>query len=64
MNWHDVQDIAIELEGKFPDQDPLKLRFTELIKMVLELEGFEGKERDCNESILEAIQSAWISEKD
>lgn len=64
MDWQDTLDIAIELNDKFPDQDPLKLRFTELIRMVLELDGFEGVEGDCNEKILEAIQQAWIDEKD
>ena len=30
MKWTDVNDIAIELSEKFPDIDPLTVRFTDL----------------------------------
>jgi len=32
MKWTDVQDIAIALHEKFPDTDPLSVRFTDLHK--------------------------------
>ena len=64
LNWLDVRDIAIELEEAYPDVDNVNLRFTDLKKWVSELDGFEGEPDGCNEKILEAIQMAWIDERD
>lgn len=63
MKWVDVQDIAIELDEKFPDIDPLTIRFTDLHTWVCELDGFDDDPKHSGEKILEAIQSAWIDEK-
>lgn len=62
MNWTDTYDIAIELSEKFPDEDPLQVRFTDLKQRVLDLDGFDGDPSHCGEKILEAIQMAWLSE--
>lgn len=64
MQWTDTLDIAIELYEKFPDVDPLTIRFTDLMQWVMELEGFEDSADRCGERILEAIQMAWIEELD
>lgn len=64
MQWTDVVDIAIELEEAHPDKDNINLRFTDLRDWVLAIDGFEGKQDGCNEKILEAIQMAWIDERD
>jgi len=64
MRWQDVQKIAIALEDKHPDADNLNLRFTDLRAWILALPGFIGEENGCNEKILEAIQMAWIDERD
>ena len=64
MKWTDVNDIAIQLFEKFPDQDPLALRFTDLHRMVQELSGFDDDPKRSNEKILEAIQMKWLDEKD
>ena len=64
MKWTDVQEIAIQLWEKNPDLDPLKLRFTDLHKMVRELPGFDDDPKRSNEKILEAIQMAWLDERD
>ncbi len=64
MRWSDIQDIAIELEDAHPDKDNLNLRFTDLHKWVTELEGFEDDPDKSNEKILEAIQMAWIDERE
>lgn len=63
MKWTDVLDIAIELSDKFPDIDPLTVRFTDLHRWVCELDGFEDDPNRSNEKILEAIQQAWIDER-
>lgn len=64
MRWTDIQDIAIELEETHPDADNVNLRFTDLRQWVLAIDGFEGGPDECNEKILEAIQMAWIEERD
>jgi FeS assembly protein IscX len=62
--WTDVQDIAIELEERHPDADNVNLRFTDLHRWVTALPGFEDDPNRSNEKILEAIQAAWIAERD
>ena len=64
MKWTDTRDIAIALADKFPDTDPLSVRFTDLHKWVRELPGFNDDPNRSNEKILEAIQMAWIDEAD
>ena len=60
--WSDAEEIGIQLQEKFPDVDPLKVRFTDLHKYVMELDGFADDPQKSNESKLEAIQMAWYEE--
>jgi FeS assembly protein IscX len=62
MKWTDSEDIAIALARKFPDLDPLTLRFTDLRERVLALDGFDDDPKASNERKLEAIQMAWLDE--
>ena len=62
MKWTDSEDIGIALYEKFPDTDPLKIRFTELREKVLQLDGFDDEPKSSNEPKLEAIQMAWYEE--
>ena len=62
MKWTDTQEIAIALCDKFPDTDPLTVRFTDLMQWVMDLDGFDDTQDRCGEKILEAIQMAWIDE--
>ena len=64
LRWVDVQDIAIELEETHPDADIINLRFTDLWKWVQELPNFADDPQKSNEKILEAIQMAWLDERD
>ena len=64
MKWTDINDIAIDLSEAHPEVDPLTLRFTELRQWVLDLDGFDDDPERCGEKILEAIQMAWLEEKD
>ena len=64
LRWTDIQDIAIELEERHPDADNVTLRFTDLHRWVMELPDFEDDPKRSNEKILEAIQAAWIEERD
>jgi len=62
VKWIDAEDIGIALAEKFPDLDPLTLRFTELREKVLALEDFDDDPKASNEPKLEAIQMAWHEE--
>jgi FeS assembly protein IscX len=62
ITWNDSEEIAIQLQEKYPDLDPLTVRFTDLHKFVTELEGFADDAAKSNESKLEAIQMAWYEE--
>ncbi len=60
--WTDSEEIGIQLQEKFPDVDPLTVRFTDLYRYVTELPGFADDHTKSNESRLEAIQMAWHEE--
>ena len=64
LRWVDVHDIAIELEDRYPDVDVVNLRFTDLWKWVQELPDFGDDPQKSNEKVLEAIQMAWLDERD
>ena len=62
FDWDNAEEIGIRLQEKFPDTDPLTIRFTDLHKWVIELDGFTGDPAKSNEAKLEAIQMAWLEE--
>jgi FeS assembly protein IscX len=62
LTWDDAEDIGIELSEKFPDVDPLSVRFTDLHRWVTELEEFDDDPKKSSEGKLEAIQMAWLEE--
>ena len=62
MKWTDTLEIAIALSEKYPDTDPLTVRFTDLREKVVALDGFDDDPKMSNEPKLEAIQMAWYEE--
>ena len=64
--WNDYEDIAIKLYErfgpKFDESKIYRIRFTDLLEWVLEIDNFEGKREECNEGHLEMIQSTWVYE--
>lgn len=64
MKWTDVQTIAEELVETHPEVDPERVNFVELMKWVLALPDFDDDPAHCGERVLEAIQAAWIEERD
>ena len=62
MKWTDYEDVGIALQEKFPDVDPLTIRFTDLRQWVLQLPGFDDAPGASTEGKLEAIQMAWYEE--
>jgi len=59
LQWDDAEDLGIALSEKYPQQNPLEVRFTDLHRYVTELPGFAGDPKASNEAKLEAIQMAW-----
>lgn len=62
LKWSDVEELAIQLAEKFPDLDPLTVRFTDLHRWVTELDDFADDPKASTEGKLEAIQMAWLEE--
>ena len=62
FTWDQIDNIALALQEKFPDTDPLTIRFTDLHKWVTELDGFDDDPAASSEGKLEAIQMAWYDE--
>ncbi len=62
LTWDQTEHLALALYEKFPDADPLKVRFTDLHKWVTELDEFGDDPKGSNEGKLEAIQMAWYEE--
>jgi FeS assembly protein IscX len=64
LKWVDSLDIAIELDEAHPDVDPRYVNFVDLHQWVMELNDFDDDPEHSGERILEAIQMAWIEEKE
>ena len=62
LTWSDLEDIALALSEKYPDQDPSYIRFTDLHKWITALDQFGDDPKKSNEAKLEAIQMAWLDE--
>ncbi|NMG32221.1 Fe-S cluster assembly protein IscX [Aromatoleum evansii] len=62
MKWTEVQEIAIQLADKFPETDPTRVNFVDLMNWVMALPEFDDDPKHCGERVLEAIQQAWIDE--
>ena len=63
FTWTDTEDVALGLAAMHPDVDPLAVRFTDLHRWVCALPGFTGDPARSGEKILEAIQMAWLEER-
>jgi FeS assembly protein IscX len=62
LTWNNLEDIAFALYETHPEIDPTYVRFTDLLKWITELDGFEDDPLKSNEAKLEAIQMAWLEE--
>jgi len=64
MKWTAILDIAIALDEAHPDVDPQRVNFVDLRNWVLALDEFDDDPGHSGEKILEAIQAAWIEERE
>jgi FeS assembly protein IscX len=62
LHWDDGEEIGYQLAEKYPQMNPLEVRFTELHKMVTALAAFVDDPKKSTEGKLEAIQMAWNEE--
>ncbi len=64
--WPDHEDIAMKLYDRFGDEFTeshiYRIRFTDLLEWVLEIDTFTGKREESNEGHLEMIQAKWVYE--
>ena len=63
LQWEDVEEIAEKLDERFPDIDPLSVRFTDLHRWVCKIPEFKDDAGKVSEGKLEAIQMAWYEMK-
>lgn len=64
LKWTDSVEIAIALDEAHSDVDPQYIRFTDLHAWICALDEFDDDPESSNERILEAIQMAWLDERD
>ncbi len=64
MRWGDTMDIVFALDEAHPDADVQLLRFTDLHRWIVALPDFNDDPEKSSEGVLEAIQMAWLAEKD
>ena len=62
LTWNDYEEIALQLFERFPDVEPLTVRFTELHQWICELPDFDDDPKASTEGKLERIQIAWLEE--
>jgi FeS assembly protein IscX len=63
MLWTESLEIAIALDEKHPEIDPLSISFVTLHAMVMALDDFSDEPQKSGEKILEVIQANWIEER-
>jgi FeS assembly protein IscX len=64
LKWVDSLEIAIELDETYPDVDPKSVNFVDLRQWILDLDDFDDDPEHSGERILEAIQLAWMEERE
>jgi len=64
MKWTESLEIAIALDEAHPEVDPRYVNFVDLHDWVVGLDEFDDDPEHSGERILEAIQAAWIEERE
>jgi FeS assembly protein IscX len=64
LKWTDTRAIALALDDVHPDVDPRYLNPSDLRAWVWVLEDFDDEPGYGDERVLEAIQTAWIEERE
>lgn len=64
LKWVDSLEIAIALDEEHPEVDPRSINFVQLREWVMALPEFDDEPDRSGERILEAIQLAWMEERE
>jgi FeS assembly protein IscX len=64
IKWTDSLEIAIQLDEAHPEVDPRYVNFVDLRNWVMALDEFDDDPDHSGEKILEAIQMAWMEERE
>ena len=64
LKWVDSLEIAIELDETYPDVDPKSVNFVDLRQWIMDIDDFDDDPEHSGERILEAVQMAWMEEKE
>lgn len=64
LKWTESLEIAIALDEAHPDTDPVNINFVDLRSWILALDDFDDDPEHSGERILEAVQAAWIEERE
>ena len=64
LKWVDSLEIAIELDEAYPAVDPKSVNFVDLRQWIMDLDDFDDDPEHSGERILEAVQLAWMEEKE
>jgi FeS assembly protein IscX len=64
LKWTESLEIAIALDEAHPDADPIHVNFVDLRSWILALDDFDDAPEHSGERILEAVQAAWIEERE
>lgn len=64
LKWIDSLEIAIALDEAHPDVDPRYVNFVDLRDWILALEEFNDDPAHAGEKVMEAVQMAWIEERE
>ncbi len=64
LRWTDSLEIAIALDEAYEEVDPRYVNFVDLRNWILALDEFDDDPEHSGEKILEAVQMAWIEERE
>ena len=59
MKWSDIDNLAQELEKRYPETDLSVLEYDELKKLVASIDDFDDQSAPADED-MEAVINAWI----
>ena len=59
LSWNDADAIAERLHSRFPDIDPLTIRFPDLQRWIGEIDDFVDDPKPTSPYLLEHVQRSW-----
>lgn len=64
VDWSEPFELGYRLSEAHPEVDPLAVSFPQMHAWICALEGFAGDPKASSEKVLEAIQMAWVDERE